>query len=102
TVRLRPGGHIDSVAFTPDGKQLVAFGLDNDISVWDAASGEKLLHHAAKGTGRVVFRHDGLLTPDGRSIVTLERSVKGQTISIRDRADLKLIREIPVEGLREP
>ncbi len=104
TIRFRPGGHVDSVAFMPDGKQLVAFGPENDLSVWDAATGKELLRHHTAETGKGIrLRRDALLTPDGRHVVTLERSFdKGEWIRIRDRVDLKLIREFAVESLDDP
>ncbi|MHB1424847.1 MAG: sigma-70 family RNA polymerase sigma factor [Gemmataceae bacterium] len=41
TTRLRHGGMIDSVAFTPDGKTLVSEAVDG-LRIWEAATGKQI------------------------------------------------------------
>jgi WD40 repeat protein len=42
TVRLRHGGRITALAFSPDGKTLASAGEDRRISLWDIATGKEL------------------------------------------------------------
>ena len=56
-----PGG--TAVAFSPDGKQLVAG--DNAIRTWDVATGKEL--HQAKAAASSV---EAIISPDGRRVVT--------------------------------
>src|SRR5262249_23617565 len=55
---------VHSLAFTPDGKQLLTAGLfNNDVGVWDPATGKEL-RHITTGGGMVY------LSPDGRRLLT--------------------------------
>jgi RNA polymerase sigma factor (sigma-70 family) len=42
TIRLRHGGHVKSVAFTPDGKSVVSGGFDGWAVLWDVRTGKRL------------------------------------------------------------
>jgi RNA polymerase sigma factor (sigma-70 family) len=93
TVRLRPGdGNVDSIEFTSDGKQMVANVRFGAITVWDVESGKELCRYTPDRLNRV---EAALLTPDGRSVVTVERVRLDAVIRIRNRVDLKLVRELP-------
>lgn len=81
TVRFRHGSNIYELAFTPDGKQIVAFGHDA-VRTWDAATGKEV--------GRVPIdagiSHGGALSRDGQRIFLLNRSDKGSVLHIHQRA----------------
>jgi RNA polymerase sigma factor (sigma-70 family) len=97
TLRFRPGAYVSSLAFTPDGRQLVSHGPFTGIHVWDAATGKELQSHVAANND---WLGAALLTPDGQSIVTVERADQKQLIRIRSRADLNVSREFPVGYLQ--
>lgn len=42
TIRLRQGGHVKSVAFTPDGRRVVSGGFDSWADLWDVRTGKRL------------------------------------------------------------
>lgn len=100
TVRFRHGGFINTIAFTPDGKQLVSHGHYDGVRVWDAASGAEV--------GQVIPDRDGwvgaaLLTPDGNTVLTLERGQQhNSAIRLRNRAGMKVVREFEVGQLQSP
>src|SRR5262249_60090635 len=54
TTRLRPGGSVEFLAFSPDGKRLVSatslMHTSYDTSVWDVATGRELRRTAQPGT----------------------------------------------------
>jgi len=50
TTRLRCGGHIANLDFTPDGKTLVSGGADG-VRTWDAATGKPLRQFPGDGAG---------------------------------------------------
>jgi WD40 repeat protein len=57
---------VDSVAFSPDGKQIVSGSFDKTIKLWDATTGQETLTlkgHTG-GVSSVAF------TPDGKRIVS--------------------------------
>jgi WD40 repeat protein len=63
-------GHIDavfSVAFSPDGKQIVSGSWDKTVRRWDAATGQQLLP-ALEGHTAMVF--SVAFSPDGKQIVS--------------------------------
>jgi WD40 repeat protein/HAMP domain-containing protein len=53
---------VSSVAFSPDGRQLVTVGVDNSVRIWDIASGEMELNLFRKA-------ESAQFTPDGRYLV---------------------------------
>jgi RNA polymerase sigma factor (sigma-70 family) len=91
TIRFRPGGTVMSIAFTPDGKELFAYGRWEGVTMWDPASGKELSRFVPEGN----WLGDALLTPDGQSLITIESGDHKYPIRVRNRADLKLTREIP-------
>jgi RNA polymerase sigma factor (sigma-70 family) len=65
TVRLRHGGLVDFVRFTPDGKTLVTHGSDG-VRTWDVATGKQILALPPEATGR----HGATLSADGGLLAT--------------------------------
>jgi WD40 repeat protein len=64
-------GHTDavtSVAFSPDGKQIVSGSRDRTVRRWDAATGEQLLPALEGHTDSVT---SVAFSPDGKQIPTL-------------------------------
>lgn len=97
TLRLKHGGHIHSVAFTPDGKQLVSHGYFDGIRVWDAATGQEINHLTAEADAWISC---GIVHPDGKSILTIERpggQLANNFVRLRDRDDWKVTREISID-----
>jgi WD40 repeat protein len=78
-----PAGHIQSLAFAPDGKFLLAYGADRRLTVWDVPAGTKReAFGSAAPLDGVAFSHfgDRLATvayPDG------ERRLVFQTWNLR-------------------
>ncbi|KUJ06164.1 HET-domain-containing protein [Mollisia scopiformis] len=67
-------GHTDavtSVAFSPDGKQIVSGSWDGTVRRWDAATGQQLLPALEGHTDEV---NSVAFSPDGKQIVTLHVS----------------------------
>jgi RNA polymerase sigma factor (sigma-70 family) len=89
TVRFRHGNRIRSLAFTPDGRQLVSHGADG-IRIWDAATGREVRSVVPEANGWI---SDALLTRDGKSVVSMEGLPNRFVARVRDRFDLRLLRE---------
>jgi WD40 repeat protein len=66
TIRLRHGGQIGSVAFSPDGKILASGATDHLVKVWDPDTGEELatLKDHTEGVWSIA------LSPDGKTLAT--------------------------------
>ena len=67
TIRSLPhAGRVVSLSFSPDGRFLVALGVNNDKEIWDAATGEKLATLVNLGSAVNKRANDWLVvTPDG-------------------------------------
>jgi RNA polymerase sigma factor (sigma-70 family) len=101
TLRFRHGGFIHSIVFTPDGKQLLTHAHHEGLRIWDVATGREVLNLLDKG--RELTISAALLTPDGKSIVTLDSEFDGQQyksyIRLRDLNDSRVLHEFATEGL---
>ena len=64
TTRFRAGGMVTALKLSPDGKKLVTNGGANGTFVWDAATGQQLLHVPASGSGTI--------SGDGERLFVLE------------------------------
>jgi WD40 repeat protein/serine/threonine protein kinase len=64
------GGGVNSVAFRPNGQQIVSGGGDDTVQLWDASSGQEL--RALKGQTGLVYSVG--FSPDGRRIASASLS----------------------------
>ena len=58
-------GNVRSVAFSPDGSQIVSGSIDRTVRIWDVASGEEL----AILSGHDSYVSSVAFSPDGSRIV---------------------------------
>jgi WD40 repeat protein len=66
TTRLRHGGHVSCVAFSPDGGTLASGGGDNVVRLWDASTGKLL--RVLRGHEDRVMSVD--FSPDGKIVAS--------------------------------
>ncbi len=72
SVRLRHGGFVSSLAFTPDGKGLLAGADDGSLVLWDPATGKERLRLADNGPGISAVA----VSPDGKFFASWDLSVQ--------------------------
>jgi RNA polymerase sigma factor (sigma-70 family) len=98
SVRFRHGSLITSLAFTPDGKQLVSHS-DDALRIWDAATGRELGHATVEPDDGIIAT---FVTRDGKTVITMERVRGMRPIRVRNRSDLAVVREFDVGNLQSP
>jgi WD40 repeat protein len=87
TVRLRHGGPVAAVAFSPDGKTLATASWDHTVRLWDVRTG--------KEARRLIGHKDAVfalaLAPDGKTLVS---AGKDKTARVWDVASGKELRQV--------
>lgn len=73
-LRMRHGGEITALSFSPDGQRLATAGNDRVVKIWDLGNGQEILayHGHADHVNAVAFRPDGMLVASASA----ERDVK--------------------------
>jgi WD40 repeat protein len=84
--RLEALNHVNSLAFSPDGKRLLA-GLVNDAVLWDVASGKKLRKY--DGARNVHTFTNVAFAPDGQTLLVGDR----ESVAQWDAAALEKLRD---------
>ncbi len=87
TVRLRHGGPVAAVAFSPEGKVLASAGWDHSVRLWDRATGREL--HRLGGHRDAVFSLS--FAPDGK---TLASAGKDKTLRLWDTTAGKELKQL--------
>src|SRR5262249_32963477 len=77
TVRFRHGSFITSLAFTPDGKQLISHG-DDALRIWNATTRRELGHVTVEPDHGIIA---AFVTGDGKTMITMERGRGGEVDS---------------------
>jgi tetratricopeptide (TPR) repeat protein/WD40 repeat protein len=95
-----PGGHtspITGLLFTPDGRELISFGRDKTVRVWDVATGRsRTVIRPPVGPGAVGMPYSAAVSPDSRLLAVGGLLVSppggGYPIYLIDLADGRLRR----------
>jgi WD40 repeat protein len=91
TVRLRHGGTVRCVAWSPDGKLLASGGWDNDVRFWDPTTGKEIRRFQGH-TGPV---SDLAFGPNGR---TLASASNDNTIRLWDMTTGAVFQQFGYQG----
>jgi len=94
TIRLRHGGPVRGVAFTPDGASVVSASEDGSVSVWSTASGEERRRMRTWEPATSLA-----LSPDGtRLLVGTERFFTARLFGLDGREIARLLPAGPANG----
>jgi len=89
TIRLQQGRGIGTVRFSPDGKTVAAASWNNDVRLWDRATGKEIrrfTHDKSQWLRFLAF------TPDGRSLIT---AGEDRNVYVWNLVDGKVTRRLP-------
>jgi WD40 repeat protein len=84
TTRLRHGGAIRAVSYSPDGRIAASAGLDHSLRLWDLATGKGLAHWHAPNCVAITFAERGksLLWCDERgTLYRCDAGLRGEDLS---------------------
>lgn len=81
--RLRHGDHVWGLAFTPDGRGLLAGGSDGSLILWDVATGRERVRLLENGPAITAVA----VSPDGKVLVSCDRFCGGHSQVIVWSAD---------------
>jgi RNA polymerase sigma factor (sigma-70 family) len=70
TIRLRHGALVPSIVFAPDGKSLASTSLDGFVSVWETATGKRLVQIPSRpeAPGGLDVAQGLVYAPDGKAL----------------------------------
>jgi WD40 repeat protein len=93
TMRLRHGGYVGPVVFSPDGSMLASSGgsTDSTVSVWETKTGRELARLPPVGTVSALA-----FAPNGRMLVVAARG----TLHLWDFRAAGLAKKIAIDGFR--
>ena len=99
TIRAHEPGAPMTASFSPDGSRIISASLDNNVHVWDVASGQKLL---------TVSGYAATFSPDGKHLasvmadgqVKLWDAITGVEIPVSNRVDASLTVAFSPDGQR--
>jgi RNA polymerase sigma factor (sigma-70 family) len=97
TVRFNHGEGLKALFFPPDGKTVISEG-GGLVRLWDAATGEELRHFASAAPS---FDDQTVLSLDGKTLTFLNQEDDGDTVRVRDLAQGKEVRVVPLPVRRK-
>jgi WD40 repeat protein len=100
TCRLGHGAVICSIAFSGDNKLLATAGFDSFVNVWDASTGQRLLHVGAANFRNEFNSANVALSPDGSCLATAWVNSPPELWDVRTGKKLRAIGDTLCRGSR--